>query len=109
MNTHTPGPWLLSDDQTYITAHDGGTLVCETTVQRWRNLDAASASGGKVASRMIPQSIADARLIASAPDLLEAVESLLLSPDLCWDELEPATYKAIETARAAIAKAKGDR
>ena len=45
-----------------------------------------------------------ARLIAAAPDLLAALESLMDDADVC----EVAGDDAIRQARAAIAKAKGE-
>lgn len=49
----------------------------------------------------------NAQLIAAAPDMLAALERLLGCPDLNLDELEPETCEAIEQARAAIVKARG--
>jgi hypothetical protein len=57
----------------------------------------------------IPQSKADARLIAAAPDLLEALHAMLshtamLDPSQGFDGFD---YSAVNQARAAIAKADG--
>lgn len=51
--------------------------------------------------------IANARLIAAAPDLLAALTRLLDSPDLGLESLEPETIEACEQAHAALAKARG--
>ena len=49
---------------------------------------------------------ANARLIAAAPDLLEALQKML---DNCHDtELDDGIIDAVEVARAAIAKATGE-
>ncbi|WP_169295703.1 hypothetical protein [Advenella sp. EE-W14] len=48
---------------------------------------------------------ADARLIATAPDLLEALIEMVSDFDGCYAEAEPAMMKA----RAAIKKATGDQ
>lgn len=49
---------------------------------------------------------ADARLIAAAPDLLEALNAML---DTCYDlERDDNVISAVAKARAAIAKAKGE-
>jgi hypothetical protein len=54
-----------------------------------------------------PEDLANARLIAAAPELLDALRRLMDCPDLCLDTLEPESDSAIEAARAAIAKAEG--
>ncbi|NLY03069.1 MAG: hypothetical protein GXY83_44020 [Rhodopirellula sp.] len=48
-----------------------------------------------------------ARLFASAPSLLTALQELLLSAELNLDELEPHTVEAIERARDAVTCAIG--
>jgi len=81
VSDHTPGPWELS----YLTVKtDDGFYVADCDK-----------------SLLIPpaQMLANARLIAAAPDLLEALE-------MC---VKVAGRKTVEfdAARAAIAKAKG--
>ena len=51
---------------------------------------------------------ADARLIAAAPDLLEALEELFHLIDSAHDGERVFTFKMQRKAKAAIAKAKGD-
>lgn len=81
---HTPGPWGLNIDTVCI--RDG------VSVQ-------------PVTHHMDSQGMADARLIAAAPELLEALKAMR---DAFWgtshNEAEDA---ANEMARAAIAKAEG--
>jgi len=83
MNKHTPGPWnrIKGDRNVYSAA---GT-VCKTP---------AILGGGSAATNWE----ANARLIAAAPDLLEALECLIKSDH---DDV-------IEMARAAIARARGE-
>jgi antitoxin (DNA-binding transcriptional repressor) of toxin-antitoxin stability system len=50
---------------------------------------------------------ADARLIAAAPDLLEALSKLTALFEKHPASKQPLTASAIEAARAAIAKAEG--
>ena len=54
----------------------------------------------------VRQAEANARLIAAAPDLLEALEAIVASEDPGWEEWDGAT-SMFAVARAAIAKARG--
>ncbi len=89
---HTPGPWevgstIESDTQAII--HDGDSVLAILTT--------------------IPPNPANARLIAAAPDLLEACMTLVGSEDN--DDPMAAGMMlgcAVEIARAAIAKATGE-
>jgi len=80
MTTHTPGPWTATatKHRTIITSHDG-TRVAEC--------DSLSA--------------ADARLIAAAPEMYEALKAIMASVAGCVRNPE------YEAARAAIARAEG--
>lgn len=86
----------------------------------WRIGDAGLTVFGPPNGQPAPEVIAsckkraNARLIAAAPDLLEALEQCVTDPNAhCFasDEKE-AMYRRLrainETARAAIAKAKGE-
>lgn len=92
---HTPGPWLLidaTDDEIAITTDarmaDDIVPIVEVQIGWDEPLESEQR--------------ANARLIAAAPDLLEACQGLL-------DALPSATtHPAIKAARAAIAKATGD-
>ncbi len=106
MNKHTPGPW-----------HTGEGVPYSQTVQMkvcgWdRRPDATGhdyfACGPRV--RTEEQAKADARLIAAAPELLEALKRLLEHAEwvgtprgYSWDDFKDV----IDPARAAIAKAEG--
>ena len=91
MITHTPGPWHV-----YISPGGWQTCVC--------------AEDGSIITRMGNYSgspvLANAHLIAAAPDLLAALRSLcsefymMMNPSLL-----PSAYRA---ACAAIAKAEGE-
>lgn len=93
MTGHTPGPWRAKGAEVYC----GRLRVCS-------QVNAADASlniGGSV-----ERSHANARLIAAAPDLLEALEGVI--PYLEEDPDDEGDYnERIRTVRAAIAKAKG--
>lgn len=88
---HTPGPWKVN-------GHPGNNAGTD-----WRQVTDCKEN---------PVFIAEchknnARLIAAAPEMLEALERLLVAPDLNWDHMEQESIDAMEQARAAIAKAKG--
>lgn len=63
--THTPGPWTASWSK-----HHEGTFVVKAGMPSNRVLASFDGDGDGPDD----QSIADARLIAAAPDLLEAVK-----------------------------------
>lgn len=78
-NGHTPGPWATYRDQLSVGETHGHSGICEV----WER------HGG--------QGFENARLIAAAPELLEALECLL--------KADHDDVRAM--ARAAIAKARG--
>jgi hypothetical protein len=84
--THTPGPWKQS---------------CESIDPDWHIV--TTQGGAVVANVFAPQS-ANARLIAAAPDLLEALVNLY---GIAVDEGIVGDNTTLEAARTAIAKARG--
>ena len=90
-SAHTPGPWLISYH------HEGGTQIAiddEPGMQGERDYDLATVTHGD------PDELeANARLIAAAPELLEA----LIRCEACTTNDEVGRQ-----ARAAIAKALGE-
>jgi hypothetical protein len=106
MNKHTPGPLAIEIceengpflDSFYlraqVTTWDGNTA--ERIVCRY-------PTGTGQFSELGRENLANARLHASAPDLLQAVEDFLLLATL--HDWEGA---AIDNAREALRKAKGD-
>jgi hypothetical protein len=81
--SHTPGPWHYDSVWNLIT--------------HGQNEIAAIHSGNK----------ANCHLIASAPELLQALQSLLNCPDLNLDDMDHLTLSAIDQANKAISKAEG--
>ncbi len=88
MPEHTPGPWeTLPHDKTffdpmhgdvnhgYIFVHAGGILIC----------DVSNANAWILADRNTHK--ANARLIAAAPDLLEALKAI--EATACFGDCEP--------------------
>lgn len=99
MSAHTPGPWVLIDDDFIYRLTDSGTqnrFWCQ--VSSVRRIHDGAAGDDEVA--------ANARLIAAAPDLLAALKGALAALE------QPKTFPvdvdvAKKWMRAAIAKAEG--
>ena len=92
----TPGPWAVRvEEQHYVTSAEG--RIANVLFPRY------SADGAEV--------MANDRLIAAAPDLLDTVEELLLEIDRsmphCTDAMQRIPSDSLRRARAAIAKAVG--
>lgn len=98
MSTHTPGPWAVSIDDT------GGNFSGWPSVQAApeRDVSVVHRAGfkqefwGDLSQR---ECLANARLIAAAPDLLAALKAVVSVADRKTTEFDQA--------RAAIAKAEG--
>ncbi len=91
MSAHTPGPWFWADNVPDAPPHyrmivdaDGDT-VCDPS----------------------PMGEADARLMAAAPALLEALQALVGEADLGELDHDDETRELIERARDAIERATG--
>jgi len=86
---HTPGPWKL------LAVGDGTSRMCPADAEGVSLLTIVDEEGGDFAA---VYSDADARLIAAAPELLEALTEIIVT--------EPAVKGAVyERAKAIIAKA----
>lgn len=90
--THTPGPWKVSSLAPLNICKDNGTLIADCC-NAWQSFDGERE--------------ANARLIAAAPDLLAALETLANIAAVFPNELHEKHQDIID-ARAAIAKAKGE-
>lgn len=104
MTAHTPGPWLFIND--------------------WPDMRIESADGKRVIADYDTSFIeypdddeneAKARLIAAAPELLEAlvharewVREYMSTYDIPEDDADTDVCVALRSANAAIAKAKGE-
>jgi len=97
--SHTPGPWKV------VASGQIGRASAEFYI--WSSYgDQRSPSVAHIKHSTKQPTLANARLIASAPDLLAALEAML---DECYDtERNDAIRLAVRKARAAIAKAKGE-
>jgi len=112
MTKHTPGPWTIDTISGWT---DGSDRDLNGDI--WIRGAGDVLPFGKVFTdteereidpEIIPERIANARLMAAAPELLDALQGLADCAGLTWlngykDELDAA----MTTAREAIAKSKG--
>lgn len=101
---HTPGPWENIDNMN----ETGDISILCGKVNAYGNYHVASISRGPV-EHLTEEDKANARLIAAAPELLEALESFLRCPSVGSDGPGTSTLRVMDynlkAARAAIAKA----
>lgn len=101
MSAHTPGPWAAFVDRqsktvaVNIGAEPNGRRPC---IVDWVGFDSCGLP--------LNQRIANARLIAAAPDLLEALKAML---SLARRDAPQLAGKTMGYAEAAIAKATGEQ
>ena len=102
MSKHTPGPWVVVGNLTkYVEARLVGSLMQEV-----------AACGPTLADEGYgQQQEANARLIAAAPDLLEALRGMFaMWRSVCRAQgWEPEHLAEAVRAQAAIAKATGEQ
>jgi hypothetical protein len=103
VSNHTPGPWewwVVGIDEEMMLLPKRGQKLHEDAVLTLGWVSCGDGSSGK------EPSLEDKNLIAAAPELLAALESLMEF----WDCGSPVSVGAlvINDARAAIAKAKGE-
>lgn len=94
MIKHTPAPWIVAfrnDHSAYISMGD------PSAEHKQFDIDLTD---------LYPSDVADAKLIAAAPLMLEALIDLLDDVAGTWSPGEPKTYAA---ARVAIAAATGEQ
>ena len=95
MSKHTPGPWRINGNNMFR------WIVADSEVFTHSDDVNRSAYGGNMVCESVHE--ANARLIAAAPELLEALKELMVAADRV--SAEPVTR--LGKARAAIAKAEG--
>jgi len=117
MSKHTPGPWRFSIDDT------GGEFT------GWPSVDAAEELDTTIVHRAgfhqrhwnwhpgLPETLANARLIAAAPDLLAALKGLMegnlppsgrIGSPRVWNQVCIPSDEALNAAQAAIDAAERD-
>ena len=102
---HTPGPWRI--------AYDGPSLPIITTESPEWGIVALVRDGGYGGENKPYRDVSEpnARLIASAPDLLAALKEMTEDLEARWDmndrSTNPGIRHCVEQAKAVIAKAEG--
>ncbi len=91
MIQHTPGPWIAK--RAVNGSKDFGIVTCKGDVL------AEVFSDIRFHNEQCPEVVYNARLIAAAPDLLEAVQDLL--------DNVPPLWECAERAQAIVDKLKG--
>jgi hypothetical protein len=104
MNKHTPGPWEVTHLRHGIVVRTESPNKTKYGASRY----AAIGGFDRSDPDQLSEALANARLIAAAPDLLEALSRLIEIEDgpgmavIGWEG-------AMERAYAAIAKARGEQ
>ena len=96
MTKHTPGPWVIAgsmNDDIRESSRDHCTIA---TIRCYASHNLATEKD------------ANTRLIATAPELLEALERLVYLRDATFAASETDWTRGMVAARAAIAKARGE-
>lgn len=114
MSAHTPGPWGVRKIES-----DGGLVYClignPTSIRKMRGGIAFAGTYARRALDNAPtgeriavdETLANARLIAAAPDLLMALRAMLDAVSRTTYPEGHAIWKAGDMATDAIAKAEG--
>lgn len=105
---HTPGPWVAQRDWESVFNPDPEELefYMKRPITAIRSLTADKDVA--LCHDLFEFNPDDARLMAAAPDLLEALEKLASTLDSLSLSDEEAWTSDLVVARAAIAKAKGE-
>lgn len=93
----TPGPWSLDEFDNVVHG--------EEPLHGWGRKETVRVSGVALPGRVTEEYAANTRLVAAAPELLEALQGLLIR---VADDEEYGPEHAITIARAAINKATGE-
>ena len=104
MSKHTPGPWYVGRQGNLCRIYAEGEphAIARTYGPGLNGIGVCELTG--------PRSVADARLIAAAPELLEVViafmDAIHLAPDM--ESIRAGVRAADLKARVAVAKVLGD-
>ena len=108
MSGYTPGPWHLEKAIGTGDVDCGWHVEPEVIDFRYRGMVASLSDAEHIKGITKAERDANARLIAAAPDLLDALQALVDLADDADNEVDLWNYAAeFDAARAAIAKATG--
>lgn len=96
MSNHTPGPWTVEVRNDWVNSYDQLPLVCEVD-----DLVIVAKDG------MIGSNGGDARIIAAAPEMLEALKGIAEKRSDFKTDYDYAQW-VVSVAKEIIAKAEGD-
>ena len=97
MSKHTPAPWTLGKGKVRVRTEKNNDGISELIAECY-------TTGNAILYPPLEEREANARLIASAPELLEALKALVA----CIDETRGMNaWNALEQANKAISKAEG--
>jgi hypothetical protein len=100
MSKHTPGPWG------FVALRNGARIEADGRAVAWIGAsDTVEMPSGRIAKRVTTEDKANTRLIAAAPDLLEALKDV--ADYLENNRMDTRERNLASAARAAIAKAEG--
>lgn len=106
--THTPGPWKAHKPaQSEGVPSDGWTIRFDGPSHHWHVATVYGQEKPTGIKYDQGENAANARLIAAAPDLLDACKNIVAACELTEDAYYDAIDTAMNIARAAIAKAEG--
>lgn len=106
MREHTPGPWEVLGDARMVVGHDDKGMMTIADIRGWGHLMGNGHGAiGLSAVDAIEILRANARLIAAAPELLEALRPFADPDNAPLIMSDAHSLALIEKARAAIAKA----
>lgn len=111
MSAHTPGPWLVAPycvgDELIEVVADYEELPGGTKRAHWiAQCDAGCDFDGD-REEALERNAANARLIATAPDLIDSLKEMVEAYSGLDDALGPSMLHKVKRARAAITKATG--
>jgi len=105
---HTPGPWIAQRDWESVFSPDPEELKFYMKQPITAIMSVSADKNVALCHDLFEFSPDDARLMAAAPDLLEALERLASTLDSLSLSDEEAWTSDLIAARLAIAKAKGE-
>ncbi len=103
---HTPGPWFACCKNTaahYVFAGDGDATICSPM----HNDPDRGEYEPMCATVTFAERLANAQLIAAAPELLDSLADVLALARIKWGNLDADANTAFELAESRLAKATG--